>query len=42
MKKINPNYPIKVLDKTFSLLDLLLQHSSSMHMTEISEKLGLY
>ena len=42
MKKANPNYPIKVLDKTFSILDILLQHGSSMHMTEISEKLGLY
>ena len=42
MEKTNPNYPIKVLDKTFSILDILLQHDSSMHMTEISEKLGLY
>jgi len=42
MKKASPNYPIKVLDKTFSILDILLQHGSSMHMTEISEKLGLY
>jgi len=42
MEKTNPNYPIKVLDKTFSILDILLQHDSSMHITEISEKLGLY
>jgi len=42
MKKASPNYPIKVLDKTFSILDVLLKHNSSMHMTEISEKLGLY
>ena len=42
MKKSKPNYPIKVLDKTFSILEILLQHGSSMHMTEISEKLGLY
>ena len=42
MKKASPNYPIKVLDKTFSILDILLQHGSSMHMTEITEKLGLY
>jgi len=42
MEKANPNYPIKVLDKAFSILDILLQHGSSMHMTEISEKLGLY
>jgi DNA-binding IclR family transcriptional regulator len=42
MEKTNPNYPIKVLDKTFSILDVLLQHDSSMHITEISEKLGLY
>jgi len=42
MEKTNPNYPIKVLDKTFSILDILFQHDSSMHITEISEKLGLY
>src|SRR5665648_917719 len=42
MKKASPNYPIKVLDKTFSIFDILLQHGSSMHMTKISEKLGLY
>jgi len=42
MEKANPNYPIKVLDKTFSILDILLQHGSSMYMTEISKKLDLY
>src|SRR5665648_97146 len=42
MKESKPNYPIKVLDKTFSIFDILLQHGSSMHMTEISKKLGLY
>jgi len=42
MEKTNPNYPIKVLDKTFSILDILLQHDFSMHITEISEKLKLY
>ena len=42
MEKANPNYPIKVLDKTFSILDILIQHGSSMHMTEISKKLDLY
>ena len=42
MEKANPNYPIKVLDKTFSILEILLQHGSSMHMTEISKKLDLY
>ena len=42
MKKEKPNYPIKVLNKTFSILEVLLQHGSAMNMTEISEKLGLY
>ena len=42
MKEKTPNYPIKVLEKTFSILEILLQHGSSMHMTEISKKLGLY
>ena len=42
MKKANPNYPIKVLNKTFSILEILLQHGSAMNMTEISKKLRLY
>ena len=42
MKETNPNYPIKVLNKTFSILEVLLQQGSAMNMTEISEKLGLY
>ena len=42
MKKVKPNYPIKVLNKTFSILEILLQHGSAMNMTEISKKLGLY
>jgi DNA-binding IclR family transcriptional regulator len=41
MKK-SPNYPIKVLNKYLSILEILLQQSSSMNMTEISEKLGIY
>jgi len=42
MKKARPNYPIKVLDKSLSILEILLQHGSAMSMTEISKKLGLY
>jgi len=42
MKETNPNYPIKVLNKTFSILEILLQQGSAMNMTEISKKLGLY
>ena len=42
MKKIKPNYPTKVLDKSLSILEILLQQDSAMSMTEISEKLGLY
>jgi len=42
MKESKPNYPIKILEKTFSILEILLQHGYSKHMTEISEKLGLY
>jgi len=41
MKK-SPNYPIKVLDKSLSVLELLLQKGSPMNMTELSEKLGFY
>jgi len=42
MKKANPNYPIKVLDKSLSILETMLRQGSAMNMTEISEKLGLY
>ncbi len=42
MKKAKPNYPIKVLDKTFYILELLLQKGSYMNMIELSEKLGFY
>ncbi len=42
MKKTKPNYPIKVLDKSLSVLELLLQKGSSMNVTELSEKLGFY
>jgi len=41
MKK-SPKYPIKVLNKSLSILEILLQHDSVMNMTEISERLGLY
>jgi len=42
MEKIRPNYPIKVLDKTLSILETMLRQGSAMSMTEISEKLGFY
>ena len=42
MKKTKPNYPIKVLDKSLSVLELLLQKDSAMNMTEISERLEIY
>jgi len=42
MKKEKPNYPIKVLDKSLSVLEILLQQGSAMNMTELSEKLGFY
>jgi len=42
MIKDKPAYPIKVLNKSLSILETLLQHNSPMSMTEISEKLGLY
>ena len=42
MKKTKPNYPIKVLDKSLSVLELLLQKGSAMNMTKLSEKLGFY
>ena len=42
MKESKPNYPIKVLNKTFSILEILLRQGSAMNMTEISKKLDLY
>jgi len=42
MAKKQPNYPIKVLDKSLSLLETLLRENSPMSVTELSEKLGIY
>jgi len=42
MLKTTPNYPIKVLTKTFAVLEVLLEHKSPMSMSEISEKLKYY
>ncbi len=42
MENTSPNYPIKVLNKSLSILDTILRQGSAMSMTEISEKLGLY
>ena len=41
MKK-PPKYPIKVLNKSLSILEILLQQGSAMNMTEISERLEIY
>lgn len=40
MKK-QPNYPIKVLEKSLGVLEIMLQQGSSMSITQISEKLGI-
>ena len=42
MNDITPNYPIKVLNKTFLVLDTILKNNAPMSMTEISERLDLY
>ena len=42
MTKEQPNYPIKVMDKSLSVMELLLRNASPMSITEISEKLGIY
>jgi len=42
MVKTTPNYPIKVLTKTFAVLETLLENKSPMSMSEISEKLNFY
>ena len=42
MNDQKPNYPIKVLNKAFSVLDILLKNNAPMSMTEISEELHFY
>jgi len=37
-----PKYPIKVLNKSLSVLEILLQQGSAMNMIEISERLEIY
>ncbi len=42
MAKRQPNYPIKVLDKSLSILEILLRQSSPMSVSEIGKKLRIY
>lgn len=42
MVELKPTYPIKVLDKSLSVLDILLQNNAPMSITGISKKLGIY
>jgi DNA-binding IclR family transcriptional regulator len=42
MNDKEPNYPIKVLNKAFAVLDILLKNNAPMSMTEISEELHFY
>lgn len=42
MVELKPTYPIKVLDKSLSVLNILFQDNAPMSITEISKKLGIY
>ena len=42
MNDKKPNYPIKVLSKTFLVLDILLKNNLPMTISEISEELDFY
>ena len=42
MTKIKPTYPIKVLDKSLSVLDILFQNNTPLSIMEISRKLEIY
>lgn len=42
MVELKPTYPIKVLDKSLSVLDILFQNNAPMSITGISKKLGIY
>ena len=42
MTRTQPAYPVKVLDKSLSILEILLRNNCAMSVTEISEKLGIY
>jgi len=39
--KVKPNYPIKVLEKAFSILDLMLEKGTPLSILEISRELGM-
>jgi len=41
MKKSKLNYLIKVLDKSFSILEILIQQSFPMTITKINKKLKM-
>lgn len=40
--KTQPKYPIKVLDKSLSMLEVLLRQNSPISINEISKNLGIY
>lgn len=42
MVEPKPTYPIKVLDKSLSVLDILFKNNAPMSITGISKKLGIY
>jgi DNA-binding IclR family transcriptional regulator len=42
MIKLKPTYPIKVLDKSLSVLDILFQNNAPLSIMEISRKLEIY
>lgn len=42
MNEKKPNYPIKVLNKVFSVLEIMQKNNLPMSMTEISEELDFY
>ncbi len=42
MNDKSPNYTIKVLNKAFSVLEILLKNNAPMSMNEISEELDFY
>lgn len=42
MVELKPTYPIKVLDKSLSVLDILFKNNAPMSITGISKKLGIY
>jgi DNA-binding IclR family transcriptional regulator len=42
LSKKEPSYPLKALDKSLAILEILSQENSPLSIAELSERLGIY